>query len=336
MGNDNRSVLSILSGGDNTFSMLVNDPERITGIDFTIEQLYLSMIKLEAIKHLDRNAMLGFLGIVADGNRIDKYRGFRETLTPECRSFWDNNLPAIDRGLVFIGRFDRYFSYFSKYIVPMLFSSRKIRKMLLPMKTVDRRAFYYNHWNSTQFRVVMKLFFSYFAMSRLGRERSFFTYAEGSVTEHIRKQVDYTLSGINAEKNPYLDYILNGNYKYTLPFYLRKSNYKRIRNNAGCISMHHMDISDIGNLGMKFNYYNLSDIFEYMDENTFNSIYGILLNNASQYARFVYWNMMVDRKLPEQYKAFVVQRKSIAHRYYLQNRAFFYRHLNVEDYQYEY
>jgi len=50
--------------------------------------------------------------------------------------------------------------------------------------------------------------------------------------------------------------------------------------------------------GEKADGFNLSDIFEYMSEDVFKSVYGSILSACNPEARLVYWNMMVPRRLP--------------------------------------
>jgi S-adenosylmethionine-diacylglycerol 3-amino-3-carboxypropyl transferase len=44
--------------------------------------------------------------------------------------------------------------------------------------------------------------------------------------------------------------------------------------------------------------FNLSDIFEYMSPEMFETVYGSILAAAAPGARLVYWNMMAPRRVP--------------------------------------
>src|SRR5215203_6710978 len=53
--------------------------------------------------------------------------------------------------------------------------------------------------------------------------------------------------------------------------------------------------------GEGFDGFNLSDIFEYLDEPTSMEVYARLLDVARPGARFAYWNMLVPRRLSKSF-----------------------------------
>ena len=54
-------------------------------------------------------------------------------------------------------------------------------------------------------------------------------------------------------------------------------------------------------MGLKFKipfmFFNLSDIFEYMDQQTFIRVAENILSHAGHHARIAYWNMLVPRRI---------------------------------------
>ena len=72
-------------------------------------------------------------------------------------------------------------------------------------------------------------------MGRLGRDPEFFRFVEGSVSDRILARTKHALTEIATLDNPYLRYILTGNYlaaedATALPHYLRPENFENIRN----------------------------------------------------------------------------------------------------------
>ena len=53
--NKNDKVVSITSGGDNTLSLITNNPSEIYAVDSNFAQNYLMELKLKAIQNLDCN-----------------------------------------------------------------------------------------------------------------------------------------------------------------------------------------------------------------------------------------------------------------------------------------
>ena len=82
---------------------------------------------------------------------------------------------------------------------------------------------------------------------------------------------------------------------------------------------------------MKFDGFNLSDIFEYMDKSLFKDIAEQLLSSANKGARFAYWNMMVDRRVSEILPDNFEYKKELSQELYLKDRAFFYKNYIVDE-----
>ena len=69
--------------------------------------------------------------------------------------------------------------------------------------------------------MLFRVFFSRFVMGRLGRDPEFFRYVEGSVSDRILSRTRHALTVLPTHANPFLAYILTGNYGDALPRYLR-------------------------------------------------------------------------------------------------------------------
>jgi S-adenosylmethionine-diacylglycerol 3-amino-3-carboxypropyl transferase len=80
-----------------------------------------------------------------------------------------------------------------------------------------------------------------------------------------------------------------------------------------------------------FSGFNLSDIFEYMDEALSARIYGALLALSRPGARLAYWNMLVPRRRPAEHAARVDSLDQLADQLLTEDRAFFYSRFVVEE-----
>ena len=80
-----------------------------------------------------------------------------------------------------------------------------------------------------------------------------------------------------------------------------------------------------------FDGFNLSDIFEYLDEPTCAAIYETLLGAARPAARFAYWNMLVPRRRPDSTIDRVRSLTERAEALFAVDRAFFYSAFVLEE-----
>ena len=102
-------ILSIASGGDNSLALLLENPKSVIAIDQNPVQIYLVELKKAAIKYLDYENFIRFLGVRHDNNRWRTYLKLRSFLTDSAAHYWDNNRKNINRGIVHIGKFEKYF-----------------------------------------------------------------------------------------------------------------------------------------------------------------------------------------------------------------------------------
>ena len=82
---------------------------------------------------------------------------------------------------------------------------------------------------------------------------------------------------------------------------------------------------------MRFDGFNLSDIFEYLDPATGRGIYTELLTVAKPGARLVYWNTLVPRHLPAELSDRVRPLTELSQQLFARDLAFFYCDFVVDE-----
>ena len=84
---------------------------------------------------------------------------------------------------------------------------------------------------------------------------------------------------------------------------------------------------------VKFDAFNLSDIFEYMSLENTEALLRTLASRGERGARLVYWNMLAPRSRPETLAKQLKPLPNIADGLFSQDKAFFYSRLVVEEVQ---
>lgn len=325
--------LSIASGGDNVLALLAFDPALVVAVDINAAQLACLDLKRAAILRLDHPAFLTFLGFrTAATPRRATYRTLRDALSPEAREFWDRNEDLIEKGIIHAGKFESYFHLFRRYILPLVHGRRTTMELLRAKSQEERIAFYEKRWDTWRWRALFRLFFSKYVMGRMGRDPEFFRYVEGSVSERILARVRHALTTLPGERNPFMTYILTGNFGDALPMYARPEHFDHIRANLERLRTVHGTIAHANRaLGLDYDACNLSDIFEYMDPDVFAGVAGDLLRSCHDGARLVYWNMLVPRRIADHYPHRVVERPERAAALHREDQAFFYSAFHIDE-----
>jgi len=298
-----RKILSIASGGDNSFSLLITDPELVVAVDVSPTQLYLVELKKEAIRLLAREDYLKFVGFKKTNESQKRkliYQQIRPQLTDEAKRYWDSNLSIIKTGLVHCGKFEIYLRSFGKKILPLIHSKTTVEELFAEKSAEAQINFFNKKWNSIRWRMLFKIFFSRFVLGRFGRDPKFMKQVEISVSEYLSQKTKEHFSSTHCQKNWMLQYILRGDFGINLPHYVLPGNYEHIQKNIDKLELWQGFAQDATEEFGKFDGFNLSNIFEYMDTDTFANVSDGLLKSASPNAKFAYWNLMVPRNLSEQ------------------------------------
>lgn len=327
-----RRILSIASAGDNAFSLLATGAE-VVAADLSPAQIALVELKRAAIRRLDHGAALGFLGVRPAADRAATFEELAADLSERARAFWRERPQAIAGGVVHDGKFERYFRLFRRRILPLVHGRRTVERLLTGKDEAARVAFYQREWDTLRWRLLFRVFFSRTVMGRLGRDPEFFRYVEGSVAERILARARYALTVLPPHANPYVDYILTGNFTRTLPHSLRPEVFAAVRANLDRLTLFEgpIEAAAVAHRNGGFDGFNLSDVFEYLDAGASAALYRSLLAAARPGARFAYWNMLVPRRRPEDLAGRVRSLDAEARELFARDLAFFYGAFVLEE-----
>jgi S-adenosylmethionine-diacylglycerol 3-amino-3-carboxypropyl transferase len=258
-------------------------------------------------------------------------------LPETCRQFWDQRREAVTNGVIHSGKFENYFYKFRQYVLPWVHSRRAVTEWMKEKSRDHRIEYYDRRWNNLRWRYLYRIFFSRFVMGRLGRDPEFFRYVEGSVGDRLLARTRYALTELSTHDNPYLAYILTGNYTDSaLPRYLRPEHFQVIRDGLNRLQVVQGPIDNIAesakdNASQRFDGFNLSDIFEYLSPELSAAVYGKLMESARPGARLVYWNMMVPRSCPSILADRIESRKELAETLFAKDKAWFYSRFVIDE-----
>lgn len=289
-------VLSIASAGDNTFSLLSKSPLSVVAIDPNPVQLHLIHLKKSAFLSFDYETFLEFLGFRNSKNRLELFQQIRSFLPSETARFWDKNQKQIASGIIYTGKFDRYLRFFANKIVPLIHTKKQVAKLFEPKSKEAQAAYYSEVWENKRWKWLFKVFFSETIMGKLGRDPAFFNEVKVPVSTFVFNKSKSHLSDVACQDNYFLYYILNGSFGEKLPHYARKENFEVIKAN-----IHKLELvqktAEIYRVKKRFTKFNLSNIFEYMDDQAFEVASKHLIEMGQGESRFAYWNLMVPRNM---------------------------------------
>ena len=285
--------VSVASGGDNTFALLLSNPKKIYAFDINKTQLYLMKLKMAAIERLNYGEILAFFGLKESTDRLKTFFSLKEYMDEESFNYFNQRRELIVKGIIHIGKFERYFQIFRKFVCPLFCREARLR-LFCSLSLLKEQRFYYKRYiDNLRFHTIFRMFFGIKVMGSLGRDKSFY--------EHV------------ADTNT------------ALPFYLKKENLPIIRERLSRIKLIHGSFLDIPE-SEKLDFFNLSDIFEYMSEEDFLENVGKLKKISCNGARIAVWNMQNRRYLPK--KEFTLLKEESKSLFRV-NQSYFYRDFSV-------
>lgn len=325
--------LSIASAGDNSFSLLTRNPGKVVAVDLNPAQLACVHLRKAAYATLDHGQFLELIGSTPSTRRPELYRRCCDHLDDSARTFWDQHPELIACGIGGAGKFEEYFRLFRQRVMPWIHGRKRIDQLLAGGSLQQRREFYQKRWDTWRWRLLFKIFFSRRVMGKFGRDPAFFKYVSGSVSERILQRARHALSELNPAENPYLQWILTGRHVTALPHALRPENYPIIRQNLDRLEVQCCSLEQYLQMHpeSRIDRLNLSDIFEYMSEANAASLLKLLVDHCNPGARLAYWNMLVPRSRPPEMSERVSSVSPLDEQLFLQDKAFFYSRLVVEE-----
>jgi S-adenosylmethionine-diacylglycerol 3-amino-3-carboxypropyl transferase len=326
------TLVSICSAGDNALAMLTLDPAKVVVVDLSPAQIACLKLRIGAFRALGHAEFLELMGARPSTRRAALLTRATENLDPETRHFWEGlSRDVAEHGAGGVGKFERYFRIFRTRLLPLVHSRRTIDDIFISRPRPEREVFLDRRFNTWRWRLLLRLFFSRFVMGRMGRDKAFFDHVEGSPAQHVARRIRHAAVDCDPAQNPYLHWIMKGTHGEALPMTWRKDHYETIRARLDRLDIRPGSLEAFVSTGERADGFNLSDIFEYMSPEMFETVYGSILAAAAPGARLVYWNMMAPRRVPPAHRVRVRTLDEVEDRLKAMDKAFFYSDFVVEE-----
>jgi S-adenosylmethionine-diacylglycerol 3-amino-3-carboxypropyl transferase len=330
----NDDVVSIASGGENTFALLLDGPRSLTAVDTNAAQLFLVELKMRAIKRLDYDDFVRLIGARPCQNRDRLYRYLRHELSREARGYWDGRTAKIDQGVIHCGKFENYFSIFRRFVLPLVHTQDRVRRLLAASSVEEQRCFYDGVWNNRRWRALVRVFFGKLFMGRLGRDPSVFNYVRvADIGEELLQRAHRGVAEVPLRGNYFIEYFLTGQfsdleschpYFSERNFYVLRERLEQLRLVRASLDNFLMTVRPEA-----ISKFNLSDIFEYMSEEAFESSLQKIIRACRDHAKLVFWTTFVPRAVPPRLANRLAPNRSKSETLFAVDRTFFYGTFNL-------
>lgn len=282
-------ILSIASAIDNSLIFLTRDNTFVTAIDYNDAQLFLSKLKIAAFKHLSYEEVLSFFGIKKRQKEI--FLKIEQYLDKDVYDFFKKYETEIfQKGLINLGKFEGYFKIVKKYLF-LTIGKKKVEK-LFSFDTIEEQRIYYQSFDNFFYRFLFKVLSSKKFLMK-GRDSYKFSFVSKDAYGILKKNFDDGFNNSLLKNNPYMQYVFLNKF-LTLPPYLKKENFEKIKSNIANIDIMKGNIFTF-QTKKQFDFLNMSDVFEYSSEEVCQQFFENFQNNILDNGKILFYNMLVSR-----------------------------------------
>ncbi|MBF0544719.1 MAG: DUF3419 family protein [Candidatus Riflebacteria bacterium] len=334
------SVLSVTSGGCNSLCLLLENPGRVVSMDFNPAQCALLEFKKAAISTFDYDDFLGVLGVEFLGKpskyspekRISLFHKFRDKLPSDARAFWDENEEIIGKGVFMSGKVEKFFAFY-RWILQKMYDPSKIEN-LFHQPDIKSQWRAYSDLNKKRWRFLNRVLLNRFVLSLVKGAHSFAQVEDPDLSENLNRKLDKAMKNLYNPDNFFMSLMLLGvHYKpESMSPYLLEKNYPLLKKNIDRLESIYGILTHVVERYGKasFDKLNLSNIFEWMDNETFNNVIREAIAISKPKARFAYrYTLARPRQLDAANLEIMQSEPELAQRLFDQDRAFIYESFHV-------
>jgi S-adenosylmethionine-diacylglycerol 3-amino-3-carboxypropyl transferase len=321
------AVVCITGSGERPLDLLATAPARVVSIDRNPAQNHLLALKVAAMRRLSYRAYSEFLGLgpAEPGERRRVFGELAADLAAPSRRFWERHLRRIGAGVVYEGRWERYYRRISA--VARLLRPRLVARLFAFEDLEEQRRFLRETWDTFAWRRTYDLFCSpLFSRLFLG-DPAYYARAAVRVGRYLYERMLASLSRYLARENFMVSLVLRGVLTpFDLPPYLHPDGFEVIRSR-----LHHLEIVT-GDLEAhlrssppgSFDAFSLSDVPSFLDPPAWEGLLDAVLGAASPGARFCIRQFLTRHAVPERLARGLVRDAALEKRLAEEDRAFAY------------
>lgn len=297
-------VLSICSAGEMPLSLLALGAGSVDAVDINESQLHLAWLKRAATLTLERGEairLLGYLPARPAARRSWLKRTSRE-LPPATRAFWSEHGAAVEAGVIWAGRYERYVRRLVRLLrLPL---GRSLDRLMSCTSLEQQREQFAASFDRRWLRAVFRLAFHPRVYAHRGMDPRSLQHVRRSTSvgsqffERFRSLCTATPVG----ENHLLQLHLMGRVRSeeTVPAYLTAPGQRRVRDHVDRLTLRRCDLHDALRRGGPgaYNAFHLSNLPDWMSAAGFDRTMQ-LLDQHGRPGRAIWRFLHIDRPVPD-------------------------------------
>ena len=322
-------MMTITSGGCNTLSFLLQDPEIIYSVDINASQKWLMELKMESIRKLKHEQMLQFFGLSACDDRLKMYAVLRPGLSTQAQIFWDAKQSILKKGFLTQGRFENFVKLAGK-LVKFVQGKKRLQDLLKDKSQEEQQQYYDRTWNTRRMRLIFSLLFNKRVLARRGLKADYFHFDDGSdsFAENFYGRLRKALRNIPLKGNYFTSMYLLGKYRRLneVPDYLLPEHFPVIQNRLDRIRLIQDDAKKwLASMpDESIDCFALSNICELMSLDDTEKLFKEVVRTSKTKGRICFRNLMIPREVPSSLQHQIRKNEPLSQALLASDRSFVY------------
>ncbi|CAM3004265.1 S-adenosylmethionine:diacylglycerol 3-amino-3-carboxypropyl transferase [Legionella steigerwaltii] len=153
-------VIAIAGSGSRIVPLLTKSPQELVCVDLSVEQLYLTELRIESVRHLSHDEFIQFFGYPsANDSALSREELFKKlvTLSPSAKEFFLNLFSNTSwKSLLYSGKWEQSARKFSRFI--RKFVGKKGLKIFDCETLEEQRAYYAHQFPQRAWRCFLRIY----------------------------------------------------------------------------------------------------------------------------------------------------------------------------------
>lgn len=322
-------VLCVTGSGDRPLDLLALSPRRVVAIDRNPEQNHLLALKVAAMRRCDYGDFVAFMGLegAAPAWRREAFASLSGDLDPDARAFWASRLPMIERGVIYQGRWERFYRRAAGV-------ARRLRPRALPRlfefeDLEAQRGFLRQTWDCPSWRLLFRAVCSRAVSRFLLRDPAYYAHRAVAAGPWLYGRMTRLLERCLARDSFMVSLVLRGRLSpFDLPPYLDPVGYQQIRGRLDRLSVVTADLLEFtAERAGAFSRFSLSDVPSLLSRPAFERLLESLAHGAARGARVVIRQFLTRYDVPRRLVDAFHRDRGLERRLALEDHAFAYEFL---------
>lgn len=319
-----RRILCLTGSGTRPLDMLLSTADEVVALDINPVQNALLELKIAAIRSLDYDNLLSFLGVARSNSRLSIYQQLRPELSPAARDIWDRKRNMVRAGVWHAGKWEKLLLWNSRFL--RLMRGRDIKQLMRIENVEAQGRLWEEKFASSKLQTALEMIGRDWIWRWVMREPAGeFLPPPQEVGARLNSDFSRAARTFLFKESDFALLIFNGRHdgNGALPVHLRRENYKMLKDRLERLRIVEGGLVDLPNMAIgSFDGFSLSDFGSYSNWQAYEECWKGIVAVADLGARFcerIFMNDMpppfekidVDKTLSE---ALTVSDKAIIYR----------------------